>query len=57
VDGEIIEVNTTLPDHLETLSEDPYDAGWIVKIRISDEGRLTELLDYERYQQQCAAEG
>ncbi len=56
VGGEVIDVNTALPDHLETLGESPYEAGWIAKIRITDESGLSKLMDYAAYQQQCAAE-
>ena len=57
VDGEVIEVNSALPDNLETLNTDPYGAGWVVKIKISDEAGLEKLMDHAAYQQQCAAEG
>jgi glycine cleavage system H protein len=57
VAGEVIEVNKTLPDHLEILSTDPYGAGWIAKIRITDESNLSKLLDYKAYEKQCAEEG
>ena len=54
VDGEIIDVNRDLPDKLETLSQDPYEAGWIVKVRLTDETALSKLMDYGAYQKQCA---
>lgn len=57
VTGEVIEVNQKLPQTLETLGSDPYGAGWIAKVRITDETSLQKLMDYERYQAQCAAEG
>jgi glycine cleavage system H protein len=57
VDGEVIAVNTALPDHLETLSASPYDKGWIAKIRITDEGSLAKLLDHAAYQKQCDSAG
>jgi glycine cleavage system H protein len=57
VDGEVVEVNKDLPGSLETLNSDPYGKGWIVKIKISDEASLKELLDYPAYQKQCAEEG
>lgn len=57
VSGEIIAVNTGLPDQLEQLSASPYDKGWIAKVRLTDEGSLSRLLDYAAYQKQCAAEG
>jgi len=33
VSGEIVEVNAALPNALETLGKDPYNAGWIIRIR------------------------
>jgi glycine cleavage system H protein len=57
VDGEILEVNSALVGHLETLNVDPYGKGWIAKIRLSDETSLKQLLDYPAYQKQCAEEG
>ena len=57
VAGEVIEVNKTLPDNLEVLSTDPYGAGWIAKIRMSDEENLSKLMNYAAYQKQCAEEG
>ena len=57
VAGEVVEVNSSLPDQLETLSTDPYGAGWVVKIKIADEGGLEKLMDHAAYTKQCAAEG
>lgn len=57
VTGEVVATNKELAESLETLSEDPYGAGWIVKIKIGDEQGLSELLDYSAYQRQCAEEG
>lgn len=57
VTGEVIEVNTALPDTLEILSTDPYTKGWIAKIRISDESNLGNLMDFAAYEKQCAEEG
>ena len=56
VSGEVVEVNKDLPNKLETLSTDPYGAGWIAKIRIDDESSLAGLMDYKAYQKQCAEE-
>lgn len=60
VAGEVIAVNDTLPDNLETLSSDPYEAGWIAKLRVTDPAGLDELLDgmldYSTYQKQCEEE-
>jgi glycine cleavage system H protein len=57
VDGEVIAVNSEIPDKLETLGEDPYDAGWLVKVRLADETALAKLMDFAAYQKQCAEEG
>ena len=56
VTGRIIEVNTTLKDALETFSSDPYGTGWVIKVEITDESPLDQLMNYATYQQQCAEE-
>jgi glycine cleavage system H protein len=57
VGGEVIEVHTDLPDQLEGINDDPYDFGWIVKIRVTDDSKLDSLLDFEAYEKQCAEAG
>lgn len=57
VSGEIIEVHADLPDNLDSLNEDPFDFGWIVKIKIDDESALDALMDFAAYQKQCAESG
>ncbi len=54
VNGEVLAVNESLPDNLEILGEDPYKAGWIAKIKITDEAGLANLLDYAAYQKLCS---
>ena len=56
VAGKVVEVNTSLPDKLETLSADPYKSGWILKVEVTDDSALGKLHDYASYQRQCAAE-
>ena len=56
VDGEIVEVHADVADNLERLADDPYEAGWLVKIRIADESGLSELLDHAAYHKQCEQE-
>ena len=53
VDGEIIEVNTSLPDKLEILNSDPYGEGWIMKVKLGSEESLAKLLDFAAYQKEC----
>ena len=47
--GEIIEVNTALGESPETINEDPYGEGWMVKVRLSDPGEKDALLDRAAY--------
>ena len=49
VSGEIVEVNAALPNALETLGKDPYNAGWIIRIRPDDPKELDTLLDQSAY--------
>jgi glycine cleavage system H protein len=56
VSGEVIEVNSGLPDKLETLNSEPFGAGWIAKVRIADESSLAKLMDAAAYEKQCAEE-
>ena len=47
--GEIIEVNDGLDDAPESINDDPYEAGWMVKVRLSDPSETSELLDQAAY--------
>ncbi len=53
VNGEIVDVNTTLPDHLEALSSDPYGEGWMIKVKLADVAALENLMDLEAYEKMC----
>jgi glycine cleavage system H protein len=57
VSGEIVAVNAAVPAALETLGQDPYGAGWLVKIRPDDPGEMTALLDQAAYDALVAAGG
>jgi len=50
VSGEILAFNEDLTTKPETINQDPYDKGWVVKIKISDAGEIAELLDAAQYQ-------
>ena len=54
VDGEVVEVNTTLPDNLEILGTDPYVEGWIVKVKLTNQDALGKLLDHAAYEKMCS---
>ena len=49
--GEIVEVNQTVVDAPETINEDPYGSGWLVKIRLSEPSEVDDLLDTRAYKQ------
>jgi len=57
VTGEVVEVHNEVVDQLENLADNPYDDGWIIKIRVTDESSIAPLMDYDAYQKQCADEG
>jgi glycine cleavage system H protein len=48
--GEIVEVNEQLADAPEKVNVEPYDSGWLVKIRLSDPGEVDQLLDADDYE-------
>jgi glycine cleavage system H protein len=50
ISGEISEVNPALESNPELVNSDPYQAGWMVKIKISNAAELAELLDSTAYQ-------
>jgi glycine cleavage system H protein len=47
--GEIVEFNTEIEANPELVNSDPYGAGWMVKVKISDVSQLEELLDADAY--------
>jgi glycine cleavage system H protein len=53
--GEVIAVNEALRDHPERINEDPYEAGWLVRIRPADLAELDNLLTAEEYAALIAA--
>jgi glycine cleavage system H protein len=48
--GEIVEVNTALGDKPEAINDDPYGAGWMVRVKLSDPSEQESLLDREAYE-------
>lgn len=53
VSGEVIEVHSALVNQLEILGEDPYEQGWIMKVKLSNPSEVEQLMDYAAYQKQC----
>ena len=48
--GEVIAVNEALGDAPETINEDPYGEGWLVKVKLSDPSELDSLMDAASYE-------
>jgi glycine cleavage system H protein len=52
--GEVLEVNEKAVDAPETVNEDPYGDGWLIRIRLSDPSEVESLLDVAAYKQVLA---
>jgi glycine cleavage system H protein len=50
VSGEVVDVNAALGDTPEIVNEDPYGAGWMVKVRLDDANELDGLMSAEEYE-------
>ena len=48
--GEIVAVNDVLAEKPETINEDPYGLGWLVKVKLSDPSEADALMDSTEYQ-------
>ena len=49
VDGEVLELNPEINDAPELINEDPYGAGWIIKLKVSDVSQVEGLMTSEDY--------
>jgi glycine cleavage system H protein len=49
--GEIVEVNEALSSGPEAINEDPYEGGWMVRVRLSDPSEVDSLMDAAAYQE------
>ena len=56
VDGQVIEVNSAIVNHLEQLGDDPYENGWFIKLAITNDAGLASLMDEAAYRRQCEEE-
>jgi glycine cleavage system H protein len=54
VTGEVVEANKTLADATETVNQDPYKGGWMIRVRLSKPAEADELLDSAAYEQVVA---
>jgi len=55
VSGEITEMNEGLEDNPELINDDPYGKGWIIKMKISDQNELSDLLSANAYKELIGA--
>lgn len=53
--GEIIEFNESLEDEPEKVNTDPYGQGWMIKIKISDDGQIEDLMSADDYKELIGA--
>jgi glycine cleavage system H protein len=49
--GEVTEVNEAVSETPELINEDPYDAGWLIKVKLSDTSEVDKLMDAAAYQE------
>lgn len=49
--GEILEVNRAAADNPDMLKEDPYEEGWLIKIKASNPSEFEDLMDAKEYKQ------
>jgi glycine cleavage system H protein len=47
--GEVVEVNQAVVEAPETINEDPYGNGWLIRVRLSDPNEVDGLLDVDAY--------
>jgi glycine cleavage system H protein len=52
--GEVLEVNQKAVDEPETVNEDPYGEGWLIRIKLSDPGEADQLMDAAAYRSHIA---
>ena len=55
--GEVVAVNGAVVDAPETVNDDPYGEGWLVRVRLTDPGEIDALLDVDAYKQHMAEQG
>ena len=54
VGGTVLEINDVLPENPETINDDPYGDGWMVRVELSDKDDLKDLMDAEEYAEYVA---
>ena len=49
VDGEVLEVNSALEDTPELVNSEPFEGGWMIRVKMSDPSQLDDLMSAEAY--------
>jgi len=57
VNGEVIEVNEKLLNDPTLISEDSYEKGWMIKVKVEPKTTLDGLMSLDKYEKQIASEG
>jgi glycine cleavage system H protein len=55
--GDVLEVNRAVADAPETVNDDPYGEGWLVRVRLADAAEADGLMNAEAYKQHLAEQG
>jgi glycine cleavage system H protein len=56
VSGEVTAVNDAVTANVQLLAEDPFDKGWLIKVRLAQPPQMAELLDLDSYEKKVAEE-
>jgi glycine cleavage system H protein len=56
IGGEVIEINNDVAGNVQILAEDPYDKGWLLKVKVDQPPSTSELLDLAAYEKRVAEE-
>jgi glycine cleavage system H protein len=56
VGGEVVEVNDAVAGNVQLLAEDPYEKGWLIKLRVEDPAAVKSLMDHDAYEKKVAEE-
>lgn len=56
ISGEVVAINQQARDNPAIVNTDPYDTGWLVKLKISNKAEINELLSQDQYEREIAEE-
>jgi glycine cleavage system H protein len=54
--GEVVAVNDDVAANVQALADDPYDKGWLIKVRVSEPADVSGLMDLDAYEARIAEE-